>query len=73
MRLKRWIDDNRKSEELCAPPMTADTAASILTDEILGGGVLMNYPGNGEQALTEAVCAVVDKFKKIPWIVRIFL
>ena len=73
MKLKEWIDKNCKPMSVCAPPMKAGDAAGILCDEILGGGVLMNYPGNGEQALAEAVAAVVGKFRKIPWIVRVFL
>lgn len=62
MKLKDWKEQHDTSDNLIPPPMTPGEAASILTDELLDGCPL-NYSCSGEQALAEAVFAVVERFK----------
>lgn len=64
MTLKEWFDKNRSpvDGDICAPPMSADDAASVLVTELFDDDFLIGYPGNAGQILTEVVCAIVKKY-----------
>lgn len=66
MTLKEWFDKNRSpvDGDICAPPMSADDAASVLVTELFDDDFLIGYPGSAGQILTEVVCAVVKKYGK---------
>lgn len=66
MKLKEWLKTNMEQDELCAPEMEIGDAVSILKDELLGDDWCVMYPCNGKQALAEAVCSVVKKYRQ-PW------
>lgn len=61
MKLGAWLF-RRRSSGICMPEMEAGDAASILSDELLDGAPV-SYSCNGKQALAEAVCSVVTKYR----------
>ena len=61
MKLGSWLF-HRRSSGICMPEMEAGDAASILSDELLDGAPV-SYSCNGKQALAEAVCSVVTKYR----------
>ena len=63
MTLNEWFDRNEQVDgDICASPMSADDAASVLITELLDDDFQVGYPGNAGQILTEAVCAIVKKY-----------
>lgn len=75
MKLKDWEKNNIKDDgNILAPPMKAQDAIKILIEEILGPDWYVSYPCNGEQANTEAVYDIIDKFKELrkSFLVRLF-
>lgn len=62
MRLDDWLKDNSTPGDLCAPPMSADDAASVLITELLDDDFQVGYPGNAGQILAEVVCALVNRY-----------
>ena len=61
MKLNEWLKSvgYDASENMIPPPMSAETAASILADELLGGEACV-FSCSGEQALAMVVASVVE-------------
>ena len=63
MTLNEWFDRNEQVDGgICAPPMSADDAASVLITELLDDDFQVGYPGNAGQILAEVVCALVNRY-----------
>lgn len=67
MKLNEWLKSvgYDANENMIPPPMSAGTAASILTDELLGGEAC-SFSVPGEQALAMVVAAVVEVYRPRP-------
>lgn len=67
MKLNEWLKSvgYNAIENMIPPPMSAGTAASILTDELLGGEACV-FSVPGEQALAMVVAAVVETYRPRP-------
>lgn len=64
MNLIDWLKEHWDKDNILAPCMDAQTAVNFLCDYLLGDDFCIMYPATNDQANTEIVCEILQKYSK---------
>lgn len=62
--IKNLESKDKKDYGLCPPPIKAEEGMQVLIDHLLGEDWYVVMPLSSEQAYTEAIYAILEKYKK---------